>query len=259
MLAGEGDTVFLKIDEDACDARRFRSLLERGGKDAIDGIHDLEQAVALYRGPLLQGFSVSDAPLFEEWVRAEESTLRLGYLDALQRLVSLAESRERWDEAITYAQHIVQADPLSENVRHRLIQMYLRAGAIGQALRQYREFEAVLQQELSLAPSPETWAAIASAMEARRNAKRDVFRLWMATIAPWCEPACACWGKRAGSHQGAIVAIQRRDVGNGANGYQIQPTAQIQLFAQRRAQRLQCRPWLLHHCHRTPCTRRTLS
>ena len=173
VLAGEGDTVFLKIDEDACDATRFRSLLKRGGKDAIDGTHDLEQAVALYRGPLLQGFSVSDAPLFEEWVRTEESALRLGYLDALQRLVALAESRERWDEAITYARHIVQADPLSENAQQRLIQLYLRAGAIGQALRQYREFEAVLQQELGLVPSPETWAAIASAMEGRRNAKRD--------------------------------------------------------------------------------------
>ncbi len=172
-LTGEGDTVFLKLAEDACDLTRFRRLLEQGSGDGADGAACLEQAVALHRGPLLQGFSVSDAPLFEEWVRAEESALRRGYLDALQRLLSLAESRGAWNEAIAYAQRIVQADPLFEQAQQRLIQLHLRAGAIGQAMRQYREFEATLQQELGVAPAPETWAAIVVAMEARREAKRE--------------------------------------------------------------------------------------
>lgn len=170
-LVGEGNTVFLKLTEDACDVTRFRRLLEQG--DAADGTACLEQAIALYGGPLLQGFSVSDAPLFEEWVRAEETALQQGYLNALQRLVSLAESRGAWNEAIAYAQRIVQADPLSEQMQQRLIQLHLRTGAIGQAMRQYREFEATLQQMPGVAPSPETWAVIASAMEARREAKRE--------------------------------------------------------------------------------------
>ncbi|HEU0000984.1 MAG TPA: AAA family ATPase [Ktedonobacteraceae bacterium] len=173
VLAGEGDTICLKLADDACDVAHFRRVLEHGSANTIDSVPHLEQAVALYRGPLLQGFSVSDAPLFEEWVRAEDLALQQGYLDALQRLVALAESRGAWDEAIVYAQCIVQADPLFEPAQQRLIQLYLRAGAIGQALRQYRQFEAVLQQESSIMPSPETWAAITSAMEARRSAKRE--------------------------------------------------------------------------------------
>src|SRR5579872_4146645 len=172
-LAGEGDSIFLKLGEDACDVRRFRRLLERGMSEAADGVAWLEQAVALYGGPLLQGFSVSDAPLFEEWVRAEDTALHQGYLDALQRLLSLAEGREAWNEAIAYAQRIVQADPLSEQMQQRLIGLHLSAGAIVQAMRQYREFEATLHQELGVAPAPETWAAIATAMEARREAKRE--------------------------------------------------------------------------------------
>jgi DNA-binding SARP family transcriptional activator len=172
-LVGEGDTIFLNLAGDACDVMRFRRLLEQGNSDAADGVVCLKQAVALYGGPLLQGFSVSDAPLFEEWVRDEEATLRQGYLDALQRLLSLEESRGVWNEAIVYAQRSVQADPLSEQMQQRLIQLHLHAGAIGQAMRQYREFEATLQQELGVAPSPETWAAIAAAMEARRQAKRE--------------------------------------------------------------------------------------
>ena len=169
VLAGEGDTICLKLSDDACDVAHFRHLLEWGN----DSVPHLEQAVALYRGPLLQGFSVSDAPLFEEWVRAEELALQQGYLDALQRLVALAERRGAWDEAVVYAQRIVQADPLSEQTQQRLIQLYLHAGAIGQALRQYRQFEATLQQELGLTPSPNTWAAITTAMEKRRNVKRE--------------------------------------------------------------------------------------
>ncbi|MGH2494466.1 MAG: BTAD domain-containing putative transcriptional regulator, partial [Ktedonobacteraceae bacterium] len=173
VLSGEGDTICLKLADDACDVAHFRRLLERGSADAVDSVPHLDQAIALYRGPLLQGFSVSDAPLFEEWVRAEESALRQGYLDALQRLIALAERNGAWDEAIVYAQRIVQADPLSEQMQQRLIQLYLRSGAIGQALRQYRQFEATLQQELGLTPSPETWAAIMTAMEKRRKTKRE--------------------------------------------------------------------------------------
>ena len=173
VLAGEGDTIFLNLVEDACDVTRFRRLLERGLSETADGVACLEQAVALYGGPLLQGFSVSDAPLFEEWVRAEEAALRQGYLDALQRLLLLAEGRGAWNEAIAYAQRAVQADPLSEEMQQHLIGLHLLTGAIGQAIRQYREFEAILQQEPGIAPAPETWAAIATAMEARREIKRE--------------------------------------------------------------------------------------
>ncbi|HSR30882.1 MAG TPA: transcriptional regulator, partial [Anaerolineae bacterium] len=35
--------------------------------DLADDLVSLEQAVALYRGSFLEGFSVSDAPSFEEW------------------------------------------------------------------------------------------------------------------------------------------------------------------------------------------------
>lgn len=172
-LVIEGDSVSLNLAEDACDVTRFRRLLAHGLSNSSGDVTSLEQAVALYCGPLLQGFNVSDAPLFEEWVRAEETALRQGYLDALQRLLSLTESRGAWNEAITYAQRIVQADPLSEQMQQRLIHLHLRAGAIGQAVRQYREFEATIQQELGVAPAPETRAAIATALEARREEKRE--------------------------------------------------------------------------------------
>ena len=65
-LAGDDDLVYLKLDHYDCDLVRFRQLLKAGDESA------LAEAVTFYRGPLLQGFPLNDAPLFEEWLRYEE-------------------------------------------------------------------------------------------------------------------------------------------------------------------------------------------
>jgi DNA-binding SARP family transcriptional activator len=153
-LAGDDDLVYLKLDHYDCDLTRFRQLLKAGNESALG------EAVTLYCGPLLQGFTLSDAPLFEEWLRYEECELSQAYLTALQRLASWAEQRQSWNEAISYVQRIVQFDPLAEEAQQRLIALYIRNGAIGQALRQYHQFETGLRQELGLTPSPATQALV---------------------------------------------------------------------------------------------------
>ena len=126
-LVGDGNLVFLRLDEQACDIHRFDQLLTEGGEEA------LTRAVSLYHGPLLQGFTLSDAPVFEEWVRFEEDRLQHAYLGALQQLASLAEARQSWEEAIDYVQRMVKLDPLAEEIQRQLIQLYVRSGAIGKA------------------------------------------------------------------------------------------------------------------------------
>jgi DNA-binding SARP family transcriptional activator len=153
-LAGDDDLVYLKLDHYDCDLARFRQLLKAGNESA------LVEAVTLYRGPLLQGFTLSDAPLFEEWLRYEACELSHAYLTALQRLASWAEQRQSWNEAILYLQRIVQLDPLSEEAQQQVIELFVRTGAIGQALRQYHQFETELRQELGLTPSPATQALV---------------------------------------------------------------------------------------------------
>jgi DNA-binding SARP family transcriptional activator len=147
-----GDQVQLQLDEDECDVTHFRRLLETGGESAV------ARAVALYRGPLLQGFAVADTPLFEDWMRFEETRLSEAYLDALDRLASWAEDRQEWGTAIGYVQRMVQVDPLAEAAQQRLMRLYSHEDAVGLAVRQYQQFKALLQQELGLAPSPETRA-----------------------------------------------------------------------------------------------------
>ena len=144
--------VQLVLQEDACDVLRFTSLV------VTDNEQQLAQAVLLYRGPLLEGFSVADAPVFEDWLRAERASLSRAFLSALARLAASAEARKSWAEAIGYVQRTVQEDPLDEAAQQHLMRLYLRSSAVVQALRQYQQFEAELKRELGLTPSPELQA-----------------------------------------------------------------------------------------------------
>src|SRR5215471_3047791 len=155
-LTAESDLIYLNFGYSSCDVIRFRQLLKEGHENALN------EAVSLYRGPLLQGFTLSDAPLFEEWLRYEGCELNQAHLVTLQLLATWAEERQAWNQAIHYLQRIVQHDPLSEEAQQRLIGLYIRTGAIGQALRQYHQFETELRQELGLVPSPTTQALISS-------------------------------------------------------------------------------------------------
>jgi DNA-binding SARP family transcriptional activator/lipopolysaccharide biosynthesis regulator YciM len=150
QLVTGGDKIYLDIQDGQCDVRVFRALLSQKTEQAH------AEAVSLYRGPLLEGFTLTDAPVFEEWLRAESSQLCHAYQNALLWLLTEAESRKTWDKAIEYAETLVQLDPLDEAAERRLLGLYLESGALARALRHYQQFKETLYRELGLAPTPET-------------------------------------------------------------------------------------------------------
>src|SRR5919109_219847 len=77
------DELAVAPDRVRCDAAEFERAIDEGR---------LEAALALYRGELLPGFHVSDAPEFERWLDAERSRLRQRAAEAAW---ALAEARER--------------------------------------------------------------------------------------------------------------------------------------------------------------------
>ncbi|HTP09580.1 MAG TPA: AAA family ATPase [Anaerolineae bacterium] len=167
-LNSDGDLIALQPAEYDCDILRFRQLATENAEDSW------REAVVLYRGSLLEGFTLGDAPLFDEWVRFEEATLNRIYLQTLARLATQAESRQAWLDAIDYVQRIVHLDPLSEEAQQRLISLYVRQQAIGSALRQYQQFEATLIQEVGVAPTPETRALIDEALRRQHSVATDM-------------------------------------------------------------------------------------
>jgi len=77
----EGETVGLDRDAVETDVHDFEQCVARGG------LVDLERAVALYRGDVLEGL-VLEEPSFEEWLIAERLRLRELALDAFARLLA---------------------------------------------------------------------------------------------------------------------------------------------------------------------------
>src|SRR5262249_40676923 len=59
-LTVQKNLVHLGLRENECDVARFDSLAAAGQETM------LREAVALYRGPLLEGLSLADAPVFED-------------------------------------------------------------------------------------------------------------------------------------------------------------------------------------------------
>lgn len=168
VLGSEAELLYLQPSGYSCDALEFRRLLEEGGEASLD------QAVRLFRGPFLQGFSVSNANRFEEWVRSQDSYLSRACLGALERLSTSAEMRQDWQAAIGYRQQMLLIEPLDETAQQRLMGLYLRQGAVSSVVRQYHRFESALRQEMELEPSPETQAILREALMQQRVRARPV-------------------------------------------------------------------------------------
>jgi DNA-binding SARP family transcriptional activator len=146
----DGESLRLLPESYECDVEQFRRLLAAGDEDSLG------RGVSLYRGPFLQGFALQDAAAFEEWLRVEDTRLAHDCIVALGRLAAWAEGRSDWGAAAGYVQQLMRLDPLAEAAVQSMIRLQLKQGQAGLALRQYREFENLLQRELGLRPSPET-------------------------------------------------------------------------------------------------------
>jgi predicted ATPase/DNA-binding SARP family transcriptional activator len=123
----------------------------------------LQQAVARYRGDFLDGFSLGDAPAFDEWaaVQREQWHRRMGLVYERLAELQLAAGDYRGSEE-TAARWIAHY-PLNEAAHRQLMQIHLAAGERPAALRAYEACRAVLEAELGAPPSAETEALAALA------------------------------------------------------------------------------------------------
>ncbi|NLD42267.1 MAG: SARP family transcriptional regulator, partial [Chloroflexi bacterium] len=124
------------------------------GSPCDECAHSLAEALALYRGEFLTGFSLRDCPEFEEWLLLQrERYHRL----AVEAAAALARSREG-DEGLAHARRWVALDPLDEGAHRRLMALLALAGHRTLALTQYEACAHVLREELGVEPEPATRA-----------------------------------------------------------------------------------------------------
>ncbi|HXG43464.1 MAG TPA: tetratricopeptide repeat protein [Gemmatimonadales bacterium] len=113
---------------------------------------DLEEAVALYQGPYLDGFYLPEAPEFERWTETTRATLAQEYAEALERLARGAGERGDLRAAVGWWRKLANAEPLSSRVALGLMQSLAAAGDMAGALQCFRVHEELVRQELEAPP-----------------------------------------------------------------------------------------------------------
>ncbi|WP_245509863.1 alpha/beta hydrolase [Rhizobium laguerreae] len=142
----EGDQLGLDLHEFDLDVTQFELLA------ASSETEDLKQAIALYSGELLEGFSLAEEP-FEDWLRTERERLRAVAIAVLEKLIV----RETAVGAcIAAANRLLGLDPLREDIHRIVMSAYEKQGRINLALEQYQRLSDTLRKQLGVQPEPET-------------------------------------------------------------------------------------------------------
>lgn len=156
-----GDAVALRRGPGlGVDVERFRALAAEGASR-----QSLADAVALYSGPLLEGFTLRDSPDFEHWQLAQASELERELASALRRLVEQLVASGDLARAVPHARRWLELDALHEPAHRQLIRLYAWCGDRAAALEQYRTCVRTLSEELGVAPLPETASLYAQVSE----------------------------------------------------------------------------------------------
>ena len=134
---------------------------------APSALDALTRAAELYADDFMAGFTLPDAPAFDDWQFFQREALRQQYSALLATLVATYAARRNYDQAIHYARRWSQLDLLEEAVHRQLMSLYAQAGQIAAAVRQYDECVHLLQQELEAPPAEET-TALFEAIRTRR-------------------------------------------------------------------------------------------
>jgi ABC-type oligopeptide transport system substrate-binding subunit/DNA-binding SARP family transcriptional activator len=131
-----------------------------GASDTVDeaGVEQLQEAVELYRGDFLAGFYVRDAPLFEEWMLAQQAQLRMAALGALHKLAAHYTRSGDYENGINTTRRLLALEPWHEEAHRHLMLLLARSGQRGAALAQYETCCRVLKEEVGVEPSDETTA-----------------------------------------------------------------------------------------------------
>jgi DNA-binding SARP family transcriptional activator len=167
----DADRMSIALNREALwvDVTAFLSLLAqtRSHEHSPDNLCNvcvdlLKQAVTLYRGDFMTGFTVADSIEYDDWQMFQREWLRREFAGALKRLAhhytnqGVEQGEGAYDEAIKITQRWLALDPLHEPAQRLLMRLYMANGQRADALRQYQECVRLLDEELATPPEEET-------------------------------------------------------------------------------------------------------
>lgn len=125
-------------------------------KDAL--LDDLREALGLYHGEFLEGFSVLHATPFDEWARQKREEYHTLMLNGLHLLADRYLAIGEFDAGLTATRRLLLLDPWNEEAHRKQMILLALAGQRSAALAQYQSCVQILADELRVEPLPETTA-----------------------------------------------------------------------------------------------------
>jgi TolB-like protein/DNA-binding SARP family transcriptional activator len=158
LVASNGEGIGLEWKDFWCDAIAFEEALETDR---------LSEALDLYRGDLLEGFHVADAPDFEQWLDAERARLAERYAKAVEAVADERERARDHEGAVRLWRRRASRDPYNSRVALRLMRAQAAGGDPAGAVQHARVHETLLREELNVAPDPEIAALVMQLQSAK--------------------------------------------------------------------------------------------
>ena len=137
-----------------------------------DLIAQVQHALALVRGPFLDGFWLGEDAPFDEWVGQHRQQWQVRLQSLFDRLSVFQEESGEREQARDILMRWLALDPLAEEAYRRLMRVHLALGDPTAALRVYASCRERLAEELGVTPSAET-VALAARIRASAAARQE--------------------------------------------------------------------------------------
>lgn len=133
---------------------------DTGAFEASVKANRLEEALGLYRGDLLAGFFIDEAPEFDRWLHSERMRLRASAARAALTLSDQYDAGGNVIAATAWARRSLELTDTDERALRKLVELQCRAGDRAGALQAYETFARRLAAEYETEPSAETRSLI---------------------------------------------------------------------------------------------------
>jgi DNA-binding SARP family transcriptional activator len=134
-------------------------------------VAQFQQALALARGPFLDGFWLGEDTPFDAWVKQQQQQWQVRVQLLCERLSSWQEAAGELEQARATLNHWLALDPLQEEAYLRLMRVQLALGDASAAWQVYATCQARLAEALRVKPAADT-VALAERIRATAAARR---------------------------------------------------------------------------------------
>ncbi len=150
LVLGEGSEVLSLPSDVESDAATFKVLAFAGDQNLLN-----------FTGDLLGSYDFDDCPEFAEWLSSERERLRTLRQNALSSFIKQHEKTGHYQEALGFAELLLQLELLSEEAHRQLMRLHFLGGDRTAALKAFERCKEMLDKELGMEPSQETHALAA--------------------------------------------------------------------------------------------------